>query len=215
MREGDVELNAREIDEQDSQALGFDGLAVDDELDARHLRRDIGERRLKVGDGPERLLCGLGVVHDGGVVTGTRHDSESEAFPRNLDFAEVEIERVQLARHVGERERLDGREQVRGQKVARAGGEGQDGDARAGEPVRNRGYRSVPSGCDDRVVFVRVVEHRRDGCSAIGVPQAHLVAVDADHAQVIVYRAIAIAGRQVVDYEQLHNYLAYRKRDGN
>ena len=87
---------------------------------------------------------------------------------------------------------LVGSVQVVGEQVARAGGEGQDGDSRVGKGVRYSGNRAVSARNHDRVEPHGVAHQIGYVGRSVGEADAMLVAIAGDHANVVVNGAISV-----------------------
>ena len=91
VRDGDLELDPREVDEKHAEALGSKRAAVYFQRDLRFLRHRVRDGCLEIRNSSQGLFCGSSIVHDRGIIACARHDPESLARASNLNLAQVEI----------------------------------------------------------------------------------------------------------------------------
>ena len=168
MRERDIELNLREINDENAQALGFMTFAIDGYRDFRSLGHNIGARGQEIRDGTEEFLVRSRAFHNRRIVARARHNHEAVLFAFSLDFGNIEVERFATAGELRQRVRLVRLDQVEGQKVRRASRVGQQRHTGIRKRIRNRSHRSIAARSNDHIEIARIVEQIVDRRGAIG-----------------------------------------------
>ena len=148
------------IDKHNAHAIAFDHIVVEREFHMRDFRRDICGRRSEISNLTQFLLGCSGIFHDGGIVSGSRHDVETVAFAGYFNFRHIEIERFPGAHHFSQRMGLVGLRKVRAQQVRGTGGEGHQRNARVGKFVAYRGDRAIAAAYDNSVEIACIVQKR-------------------------------------------------------
>ena len=99
VRDGEVELDLREVDEDDGDAVGGEQLAVEPDAEVGDGRRQVAHDRQEVRADAERRLQVRGALHHLRVEAGARHDREADAAQRRRrpDLAEVRATRRPFA----------------------------------------------------------------------------------------------------------------------
>ena len=162
MRERDIELNLREINDEHAQAFGFVAFAIDGYRDFRSLRNNIATRGQEIRDSTEELLVRSRAFHNRRIVARTRHDHEAVLFAFGFDFGDIEVKRLATSSELRQRVRLVRLSQVEGKQIRRASRVGQKRHTSIHKRIRDRSHRSIAARSNDHIEIARIVKQAVD-----------------------------------------------------